>query len=207
VRLRNEDGIFAAFARLKIPDERVHEHTPLRGIDDQVMTVADIRALFRAWGQYRPVWHITSHTEMRAGQPVFVLDNGLEVRADFLSRQQGAKMLLGQPLIFLNLCAGAQPGIVDDANFPDSLNELGAGGVIATHCLVYDRFATHFAELFYAQALTGDTSVGTSLFRARRDSLRNDETLASLCYSFHALDDFALPSVPIRGAQDTARSA
>jgi hypothetical protein len=179
VRLRNGDGIFAAFERLRIPGDRVHEETPLKDAEGKVMNVADIHALFRTWARYRPIWHITSHTQARAGQPVFVLDNGLEVRADFLNRQQGAKTLLGQPLMFLNLCAGTQSGIVDNTNFPDSLNELGAGGVIATHCLVHDRFATHFAERFYSHALIGDFSVGKSLFRARRDSLRNDGTLAS----------------------------
>ena len=201
VSRRDEASIFAVFEELGAACTAL-EDTPLLGPDEQPMAVADLASLFRVLGQIRSVWHVTSHMECFAGQHYFVLDNGLEVRPDFFSpHQKEARPLVGEPLVFLNICASAAPGIVD-FNFPDNLHLMQAGGVIATHCLVNERYATEFARRFYRLAFSRSSkpsgerlTVAESLHRARRDSLLQDGSVASLCYSFHALDDYTLPAL------------
>lgn len=201
VSRRDEASIFAVFEDFGAACT-TREDTPLLGLDREPMAVADLASLFRALGQLRSVWHVTSHMESFAGQNYFVLDNGLEVRPDFFSpHQREARPLVGEPLVFLNICASASPGVIADNNFPDNLHLMQAGGVIATHCLVNERYATEFARRFYRHAFSrapepaGERlTVAESLHRARRDSLLHDGSVASLCYSFHALDDFALPA-------------
>lgn len=211
VSRRDEASIFAVFEDLGAACT-TREDTPLLGLDREPMAVADLASLVRALGQLRSVWHVTSHMESFAGQHYFVLDNGLEVRPDFFSpHQKEARPLVGEPLVFLNICASAAPGVIADSNFPDNLHLMQAGGVIATHCLVNERFATEFARRFYRHAFSrapgmrGERlTVAESLHQARRDSLHRDGSVASLCYSFHALDDFALPGA-IEGEVATAR--
>lgn len=188
---RGDDSVFAMFKRFK--DKcAVEEDTPLRGPNRETMPDANLEALFRTLAQRRSVWHVASHMQMHGSVPAFELDNNLIVRAEhFDSRKPKVRQLIGQPLVFLNLCSSSGTGMVGDPSFADNLLLLKAGGVIGTHSLVNDRFATHFAGRFYEHALSGP-SIAESLHRSRLESLAQDQSWASLTYSFHSMDDFTL---------------
>jgi len=57
------------------------------------------------------------------------------------------------PLVFLNACGSATPQYLQSLKFPNVLIDFGAGGVIATACMVPDTFASAFASEFYSRLL------------------------------------------------------
>ena len=58
-----------------------------------------------------------------------------------------------RPLVFLNACGTATPQYLQSLKFPNVLVDFGAGGVIATACMVPDTFASAFASEFYSRLL------------------------------------------------------
>jgi|GEM_PF-1535564 len=55
-----------------------------------------------------------------------------------------------RPFVFLNACESATPGkLLQTLNFPTEMLNFGAGGVIATACIIPDNFASAFASKFY----------------------------------------------------------
>ncbi len=189
---RDADSVFAMFDG--IAGCRVVEATPLKGTDNvSIMGAADVQALFRAFAKKRSVWHITSHMRNSGGVREFVLDNDLPISARELARHRHkAAYLVGQPLVFLNICDSGVAGAHAANDIAASFTALDAGGVIATHSVINVQFATQFAGRFYAHAF-GDSSVAESLFEARTDSVREHGNLAALTYFFEAHQDYSLP--------------
>lgn len=198
---RDDESVFAMFGG--ISGCRVVEATPLKDTDDiSVMDVADVQALFRAFAKKRSVWHITSHMRSSGGVREFTLDNDLPISARELAKhRQAVAYLVGQPLVFLNICDSGVPGAHAANDLAASFTALDAGGVIATHSVINVQFATRFAGRFYAYAFA-DSSIAESLFKARTDSIREDGNLAALTYFFEAHQDFSLPLA----AADMAKS-
>jgi hypothetical protein len=59
-----------------------------------------------------------------------------------------------EPFVFVNACESATLGyLLETANFPEILLRFRASGVIATACIIPDRFASAFAREFYRQLL------------------------------------------------------
>jgi hypothetical protein len=96
------------------------------------------------------------------------------------------------PLVFLNACESATPlHLLQSLNFPWSLINFGAGGVIATVCTMPDNFASAFATEFYKRLLTKslggtNSSIGETLMETSCYFLKEKQNPLGLAYGLYS---------------------
>lgn len=100
-----------------------------------------------------------------------------------------------QPFVFLNACDSATSGHPLQAiSFPTSMLGFGAGGVIATNCLIPDNFASAFASEFYRRLLEKlennlPVRVGEVLLETRLHFWEQYHNPLGLAYGLYAVSD------------------
>lgn len=87
----------------------------------------------------------------------------------------------------------------------DMFLELGAGGVIATHCVVPDRTAATFATMLYKNLVSGST-IAAAMRQTRKDMLQTYQNPLGLVYELYVHPDRIL-FIPAKGASDGFASA
>jgi hypothetical protein len=99
------------------------------------------------------------------------------------------------PLVFLNACETSTPlHMLQSLNFPSSLLRFGAGGVIATNCVMPDNFASAFATKFYEELLQKPLAalpayIGETLLETRWHLLNKYNNPLGLAYGLYAISD------------------
>jgi hypothetical protein len=100
-----------------------------------------------------------------------------------------------RPLVFLNACESATPlHLLQSLNFPSSLLKFGAGGVIATNCVMPDNFASAFATKFYETLLNKPLNaspayIGETLLETRKHFAETYRNPLGLAYGLYAVSD------------------
>jgi hypothetical protein len=100
-----------------------------------------------------------------------------------------------RPMVFLNACESATPlHLLQSLNFPNSLLNFGAGGVIATVCTIPDNFASAFASKFYENLLEKSSTslranIGEALLETRRYFLEEYNNPLGLAYGLYAVSN------------------
>lgn len=98
-------------------------------------------------------------------------------------------------MVFLNACESATPlHLLQSMNFPNSLLNFGAGGVIATVCTIPDNFASAFASIFYKHLLEKTSTsmranIGEALLETRRYFLQEYNNPLGLAYGLYAVSN------------------
>ncbi|WHZ29341.1 MAG: hypothetical protein OJF51_004143 [Nitrospira sp.] len=104
--------------------------------------------------------HCTSPDEGGASQASLCLTGGtdrIEIPLEWIIAKQAWGFRL-EPLVFLNACESATPTAkFQTISFPTGMLDFGAGSVVATACVVPDRFAAAFAREFYKRLLLLET--------------------------------------------------
>ena len=96
------------------------------------------------------------------------------------------------PLVFLNACESIAPlHFLQSLNFPRSLINFGAGGVIATACMMPDKFASAFATEFYQRLLKksvaqSNSSIGETLMETSCYFLKEKNNPLGLAYGLYS---------------------
>lgn len=95
-----------------------------------------------------------------------------------------------RPLLILNACGTGNLNPLSTSNFVEMFVEQGALGVVATECVLPDRFAAAFAAEFYNRLLEGAGGgvcyVGECLLETRRHFLEEHGDPTGLLYSMYA---------------------
>ena len=100
-----------------------------------------------------------------------------------------------RPFVFLNACASATLGnLLQTLKFPTEMLNFGAGGVIATACIIPDNFASAFASKFYEilfHQLARDVpvNIGEVLLETRLFFLNKYNNPLGLAYGLYALSN------------------
>ncbi|MCA9994777.1 MAG: CHAT domain-containing protein, partial [Anaerolineales bacterium] len=97
------------------------------------------------------------------------------------------------PFVFLNACESSTAGYsMQTSNFPTDLLNFGAGSVIATACVIPDRFASAFATEFYRRLLDKErhmqnlVTLSEVLWETRLHFLREYNNPLGLAYGLYA---------------------
>jgi CHAT domain len=108
-----------------------------------------------------------------------------------LMSEEGAKVTVQRPLVFLNACGTAVPQPVDRSSFTTFLLGHGFRGVLGTLCDISDVVAAHFAMVFYEALLNGKT-VGEAMYEARWHLMDKHGNPLGLFYTFYGNVDLKL---------------
>jgi hypothetical protein len=115
-----------------------------------------------------------------------------------LMSEEGAKVTVQRPLVFLNACGTAVPQPVDRSSFTTFLLGKGFRGVLGTLCDISDVVAAHFAMVFYEALLNGKT-VGEAMYEARWHLMDKHGNPLGLFYTFYGNVDLKLAAPRIGG--------
>jgi hypothetical protein len=99
--------------------------------------------------------------------------------------------LSGYPLIVLNACESGNLNPLYTMNFVDDFLKRGAIGVVATECVIPDKFAALFAKKLYGYLLPEREDqepfpLGKSLLATRQYFLKEEKNPSGLIYSMYA---------------------
>jgi len=176
--------------RLQMLDEALEANSP---------TVNELLALFHDDEFSFGMVHFACHCD--AGQ------NLLESSLRLTSRNSDIDLMLekvlgnadygfqNRPFVFLNACQTADVvGLRAGLGFPRAVLDFGAAGVIATACVVPDRFAAAFAREFYRRLLarrtpSGAANIASILMETRLHFLTEFENPLGLAYGLYAGSD------------------
>lgn len=127
--------------------------------------------------------------QLTANQTILELTVG---RFNALARKSGFRY---RPLVFLNACESQAPlHFLQSLNFPSTLVNFGAGGVIATACTLPDQFASAFAGEFYKRLLEKSVSgsvasIGETLLETSLFFLKTKKNPLGLAYGLYSTTD------------------
>jgi hypothetical protein len=116
----------------------------------------------------------------------------VQIRLSKIRKRSGFRH---RPMVFLNACESATPlHLLQSMNFPNSLLNFGAGGVIATVCTIPDNFASAFASIFYKHLLEKTSTsmranIGEALLETRRYFLQEYNNPLGLAYGLYAVSN------------------
>jgi hypothetical protein len=84
--------------------------------------------------------------------------------------------------------------VLETLNFPTGILNFGAGGVIATACIMPDNFASAFAREFYrylwaSSSPNGLADIGEALLKTRLHFLKKMNNPLGLAYGLYAASD------------------
>jgi hypothetical protein len=111
--------------------------------------------------------------------------------AELMARREAG--FANEPLVFINACDSATLGhLLQTLSFPSEFLGFGAGGVIATACIMPDNFAAAFSAQFYKRLLDQQklerdwVDVGEALYDTRLYFLENFKNPLGLGYNLYA---------------------
>jgi hypothetical protein len=120
----------------------------------------------------------------------------------------GRKMLVGEPVVFLNACGGGQLTSTFYEGFAKVFLSRHASAVVGPQTEVPALFAGEFARRFFEDFLSGgaQNSVGRILHRLRRSFWDSGSNPLGLVYSVYRGADIYLPKIVAQGDSDARPS-
>jgi hypothetical protein len=207
--IRQELDALKRRLKLQVRSIFLDEHSPHileEGLDEEELSERLLCFFHHEDFSYGMV-HFACHCENPVGESVLnaklkltAQDKALTVRLrkfqNFATSDLG---FLNEPLVFLNACESGTPlHLLQSANFPQTLINFGAGGVIATNCTMPDNFASAFAAQFYQRLLSMpsdeeyEARIGEALLRTRLFFLRERNIPLGLAYSLYTYSNQSL---------------
>ncbi len=175
--------------------EHLHMFQEIGAGQLQIETIDNLSEARLFFGEKCPsaalIYFFTHGGKNDMGAPYLQIADEAEITVNKLEAWMKEDLRQQQPLIILNACESADYNPNDFESLLHHLVEQGASGVIGTQCAVLEKLADAFMRAFFVRFLK-ETTVGESLFQARRDLLIDHLDPRGLMYSLFASADIKL---------------